>query len=363
MTPGPVREIELLRVRLPLARPFATAGGTTTTKDALLVHVVTDDGHGWGECGAQVEPTYAPETIDTAYVVLRDHLAPRVLAGRTVDDVRGNPFAKAALGTAVLDAHLRAAGVSLAAHLGGARPRIVAGVAIGMADEADLRASAASYVAQGYRRLKLKIAPGHDVALTRSVRAEVGDAIALAVDANGSYSFEQAIELAALDGLGLQCIEQPLAPDALLDHALLAAGLATPVCLDESITSADTAASAIALGATDIVNVKPGRVGGIDETRRLHDLCYEAAVPMLVGGMLETGIGRAVNIAVASLPGFTEPGDCSASDRYFAEDLTEPFVLEDGCLVVPTGPGIGVEPRPAMLRAHMIERERIRPAS
>ena len=363
MTPGPVREVELLRVQLPLVVPFATAHDTTRIKDALLVRVVTDDAHGWGECGAPSEPGYAGETVDGAHRALRDELVPRLLDGADLVGVRGNAFAKAALEQAVLDAQLRAEGVSLATHLGGEHDRIVAGAAIGLAGERELRDLAAAYVERGYRRLKCKIEPGRDVDVIRAVRAEVGPDVVLAADANGSYSFEAALALAALDEFGLQCIEQPLAPDALLEHALLAAGLQSPVALDETITSAGIAATALALDATAIVNVKPGRVGGIAEARRVHDVCHEDAVPVLIGGMLETGVGRAVNVALAALPGFTEPGDCSASDRYFAEDLTAPFELDgDGCIAVPTGPGIGIEPRPEMLARATTARERIRPS-
>ena len=361
MSPGPIRALDLLRISLPLVRPFRTALGTTTHKDALLVHVVTDDADGWGECAAEPTPGYAPETLDGARLVIRDHLAPRLFAGHDFDDVRGNPFAKAAVEAALLDATLRAAARSLHASLSATRQCVQAGVAIGITDERECRALAAEYVAAGYGRLKLKIEPGADRAVVAAVRAEVGDAVLLAVDGNGAYSLDDLDALRALDEFGLQCIEQPLAPDALLDHAALASSLNTRVCLDETVTSACVARDALALGACAVVNVKPGRVGGLAEAVRVHEACVGAGSPAIIGGMLETGIGRAVNVALASLDGFTEPGDLSASDRYFADDLTEPFTLEDGCLRVPDGPGIGVAPRAEVLRACTTARETLRP--
>jgi O-succinylbenzoate synthase len=366
-TPGPVRALELHRVRLPLVRPFRTARGTTTHKDALLVRVVTDDASGWGECAAETTPSYSGETLDGARLVIRDHLAPRLFAGQDLTDVRGNHFAKYAVEMARLDARLRASGESFRswiapARVGAARPRVPAGVAIGITDdERELRELAAGYVAAGYRRLKCKIEPGADIAVVAAVRAEVGDAITIAVDANGAYDLAQSDALAALDAFGLQCIEQPLSPDSLRDHATLALGLRTRVCLDETITSAPVAMDALAWHACDMVNIKPGRIGGYDAARTVHDLCVVAGVPAVIGGMLETGVGRAVNVALASLPGFTEAGDLSASDRYFAEDITEPFVLDGGQLAVPNRPGIGVTPRPEMLRRCTIARETLTP--
>ncbi|MGQ0824186.1 MAG: o-succinylbenzoate synthase [Actinomycetota bacterium] len=360
--PGRLRAVELVHVRMPLVRPFATVHGVTRAKDSLLVRVVYDGVEGWGECAVETEPGYTGETLDGARVALREYLVPRVFAGRDLGNGRGNEFARSAFECALLDAQLHAAQVSLASHIGGVRDHVTAGVAIGLHDDIGaLRALAAEYVAQGYTRLKLKIVPGRDIEPVAAVRDEVGPDVAIAVDANGSYSFEAAMQLAALDAFGLQCIEQPLSPDAFEAHALLAAGLVPPLCLDESITSAPLAELAISLGACGMVNVKPGRVGGIEAARAVHDACRIRAVPVLIGGMLETGIGRAVNIALASLPGFTETGDCSASDRYFADDLTEPFGLEGGTLAVPTGPGIGVVPRAEVLRAQTVRRERLRP--
>jgi O-succinylbenzoate synthase len=264
------------------------------------------------------------------------------------------------LEAALLDLRLRAEGRSLADYLGATRQRVPAGVAIGIIRDLDALADTAERrLAEGYQRIKLKIEPGWDVQPVEAVRDRIGHA-ALQVDANGSYAHDPSV-LKELDRFGLAMIEQPLADDDLVGHAALAKQIATPICLDESITSAGMAAAAIALGACAIVNVKPGRVGGLAEAVRIHDLCAEAGIPVWCGGMLETGIGRAASVALAALPNFTMPADLSASDRYYAPDLTAPFVLEDGCLRVPTGPGIGVVPDRDALAEHTISIETITP--
>jgi O-succinylbenzoate synthase len=357
-----VRAVELIRIRLPLVTPFRSARGTTTTKDALLVRVVTDDGEGWGEVGAEVAPTYAPDTLATSRLVLRDELVPRLFAGASLDDVRGHHPARAALLNAVLDARLRAAGTPLATHLGSNARAVDGGVAIGIAgDRASLAAIASAYVAQGYRSLKVKIEPGADVDAIAAARDAVGPDVTLQADANGSFAIADADRLAALDEYALRCIEQPLAPDALLDHARLGERLQTPIGLDESITSEGVARDAIGLRACRVVSIKNSLVGGIEAAHRVHDLCVTAGVAARAGGLLETGVGRAALVALASLPGFTVPGDLSASDRYFADDITEPFVLEDGRLTVPTEPGLGVTPLPDRLGQCTLARERITP--
>jgi O-succinylbenzoate synthase len=358
--PGPLRVVELLRVRLPLVEPFTSATATTVAKEALLVHAVTDAGEGWSECGAPATPHYTYETIDTARAVLRDHLVPRARAGAPWDDVRGHELAKAALATAMLDARLRADGESLARHLGGTRDRVPAGVVVGLAEDA--ARAAARFAEAGYRRVKVKIAPGAAGDRVRAARRAVGDGVALHADGNGAFALDDTgalAELAALDDCALECLEQPLAPDALLAHARLATRIRTPICLDETVTSARVAADALALGACRVVSVKPGRVGGITEAVRVHDECVAAGAGALVGGMVATGIGRAVDVALASLPGFTVTGDLSASDRFFREDLTEPFLLEGGTLRVPTGPGIGVTVRGDVVRRCTVARERL----
>jgi O-succinylbenzoate synthase len=357
-----IRSVELLRVRLPLTQPFRTASGTTAVKDALLVRVVTPDAVGWGECAAQVTPSYMPETIDTARVALRDELVPRLFTASGLAGVRGHHAAKAALTGAVLDAQLRAEGRSLATYLGSTATHVEAGVAVGMQPDRDtLLEVIGGYAADGYRSMKLKIARGHDVELVAAVRSEVGPSLMLQVDANGSYTPGDADHLAELDAFDLACIEQPLAPDALLDHVRLATRLRTPIGLDETITSASVARDAIELGACRIVSIKAGLVGGLDEASRTLETCRAAGVAARAGGMLETGIGRAALVALASMPGFTVAGDLSASHRYFAEDITEPFVLDRGRIAVPTGPGLGVTPRPDLLARCTIARERLDP--
>jgi len=357
-----VRAVELFRVRLPLRAPFRTARSTTIAKDALLVRVVTGDAEGWGEVGAEVAPTYAPDTLDTARLALRDELVPRLHAGADLDEVRGHHPARAALVGAVLDARLRAEGTSLARHLGGVAPFVDAGVAIGSAGGPDDVARAASaFVEEGYGSVKLKIAPGHDVDVVAAVRGAVDDDVIIQVDANGSYTISDADRLRALDSFGVACLEQPLAPAALLDHALLVEVLRTPIGLDESITSPAAARDAIALRACAVVSIKAALVGGLDAARATYDACVAANVAARAGGMLETGVGRAALVALASLPGFTVTGDLSASNRYFEEDLTAPFELTDGRLAVPVGPGLGVTPLPEVLARLTLARERIDP--
>jgi o-succinylbenzoate synthase len=347
-------EVELRRIRLPLVAPFRTSFGVQHERDALLVKVTTPDAEGWGECVAMEAPLYSAEYVDGAQEVIRSFLLPRLFAADPLTassvaprlaPVKGHPMAKAALEMAVLDAELRATGRSLASHLGAVRDKVDCGVSVGiMASLAELLDVVDGYLSDGYRRIKLKIEPGWDVEPVAAVRERFGDELLLQVDANCAYTVADAPLLARLDPFGLLLIEQPLPEDDIVGHAELARRLATPVCLDESITSARSAADAIAIGACSIVNVKPGRVGGYLEARRVHDVCAAHRVPVWCGGMLETGIGRAANIALAALPNFTLPGDTSASNRYYRRDITPPFVLDDGRLPVPTGPGIGVAP-------------------
>ncbi len=367
--------VELRRVRLPLVEPFRSARGVETGRDLLLVRVLDATGEGWGECAALAEPTYTSEYVDGAHDVVRRHLAPRLLAAAAggglaggaagvapaLAPVKGHPMAKAALEMAVLDLELRAAGVTLATRLGGVRDAVDAGVALGiLASVDDLVARVARCVEEGYRRVKLKIRPGWDVEPVAAVRSAFPD-LALQVDANGAYTMADAEHLARLDDLDLLVVEEPLAEGDLAGHAALAARLRTPVCLDESIGSVADAVAAVECGACSVVNVKAGRVGGYLAAVRLHDACRARGVPVWCGGMLESGLARAANVALASLPGFTLPGDLPASARWYAEDLTEPFVLEGGRLRVPTAPGIGREPDPGVLRRRTTAVETLRP--
>ena len=350
--------VELRRVAMPLVSPFRTSFGTQTARDVLLVRVVTDAGEGWGECSALADPRYSSEYVDGAADVITRFLAPALAAsgdlnayavGRVLASFRGHWMAKSGLETAVIDAQLRAQEQSFASFLGAARDRVPCGVSVGIMDSVpQLLDAVEGYLEEGYLRIKLKIEPGWDLEPVRAVRERFGDS-ALQVDANTAYAVSDARHLARLDEYDLVLIEQPLEEDDILGHAELARTVTTPICLDESITSARTAAAAIRLGACAIVNVKPARVGGYLEARRIHDVCVANGIPVWCGGMLETGIGRAANIALAALPGFTLIGDISASDRYYATDVTEPFRLDDGHLPVPTGPGLGVAPLPDVL--------------
>lgn len=362
-----VRTVELRLVELPLVRPFATSFGTMTRRSCIVVRIETDESFGWSECVAEARPGYSSEWNDGAWLMIRDILTPAVLAagdleadglGDVLGSVRGHPMAKATMIDALLDAELRALDRSLAAHLGADKERVACGVSLGITPTTEeLIQQVGRHVEEGYRRIKLKIEPGVDLERVRAVREEHPDVL-LSVDANGAYTLDQARVFEALDQLDLLMIEQPLHHEDLLQHADLQRRIRTDVCLDESIRSAADAAAAIELGACRIINVKQGRVGGILEARRVHDVCRRAGVPVWCGGMLETGIGRATNLALAAMPGFILPGDTSASARYFAEDLTEPFVLgADGTMGVPEGPGIGVEPVPDRLDTFTVRTE------
>jgi O-succinylbenzoate synthase len=349
--------LELVRVRMPLVRAFRTSFGTSTVKDAVLVRAIDDDGlEGWGECAAMETPLYSGEWNDGAWLVIRDHLGPAALAGGDAG-IRGHPMARTAVDTAVLDLRLRREGVSLAAHLGAVRDRVPCGVSLGIEEDIDdLLDQVKRFVDAGYRRVKLKIEPGKDVDVVRTVREAFPDT-PLSVDANAAYTAEMAGPLQALDDFGLEYVEQPLAEDDLVGHARLQERMATPVCLDETITSPTVARGGLEIGACRVINVKVGRVGGVEPSREIHDLAVAAGVPLWCGGMLETGVGRAVNVALAAMPGFTLPGDTSGSDRYFERDLTEPFVVDpDGTMAVPAGPGIGVSPIPEVLDEVAVDR-------
>ena len=344
--------VEMRRIRLPLVAPFETSFGVQTERDILLLKAITSEGEGWGECVAGEEPTYSSEYVDGCQHVLIHHLLPRLLARPAIQaedvasllrPVHGHQMAKSAFEMALLDAQLRARGESFAAYFGASRPAVDCGVSVGIHKTIpELLETVGEYIEQGYRRIKLKIKPGWDVEPVRAVRERFGG-VPLQVDANTAYSVSDAELLARLDPFDLLLIEQPLPEDQVLAHAQLAKAVRTPICLDESIHSAQAAADAIELGACRIINIKPGRVGGYLEARRIHDLCAERGLPVWMGGMLETGIGRAGNVAMAAMPNFTLPGDTSASDRYFHRDITAPFVLREGRLDVPAGPGLGVE--------------------
>jgi O-succinylbenzoate synthase len=358
---------ELRRVAMPLVAPFRTSFGVESARDILLIKAVTPDAEGWGECVAMSDPLYSSEYVDGAVDVLTRYLIPAVMAAPDLDGnavgpllarFKGHLMAKAALETAVLDAELRAAGQSFGRHLGATRTEVACGVSVGIMDSIpQLLDAVAGYLDAGYLRIKLKIEPGWDIEPVRAVRERFGDDVLLQVDANTAYRLADARHLARLDPFGLLLIEQPLDEDDVRGHAELARVVRTPICLDESITSARAAAEAISIGACQIVNIKPGRVGGYLEARRIHDVCAAHGIPVWCGGMLETGLGRAANIALAALPGFVLPGDTSASARYYRQDVTPPFVLDHGHLPVPTRPGIGVDPVPDVLESVTTSRQ------
>ena len=349
---------ELRVLHLPLVAPFTTSFGTETVREVIVVRALTADGDGWGEIVTQADPLYSSEYTQGAWDVALRFLAPALLDGAVhergrlapedvagvLEPFKGHRMAKAGLELAVLDAALRAEGRSFAEYVGAERDRVPSGVSVGIQrDPAALVETVRGYLDEGYVRIKIKIKPGRDVGDTAAVRDAFGS-IPLQVDANSAYTLADAATLAELDRFDLLLIEQPLQEDDLVDHATLARQLQTPVCLDESIVSDKAAADALALGAASVVNIKAGRVGGYLEAVRIHDRCLAAGVPVWCGGMLETGIGRAANAALAALPGFTLPGDVSASSRFYTRDIvTEPAVLEDGHVRVPLGHGLGVE--------------------
>ena len=340
--------IDLRIVHLPLVRPFATSSSVKDWIQHVLVQVVGDRGiEGWGECASPTDPYYCAETTETCWHILRDFLAPAVIGREweTIDElidlfgpIKGNHFARAGLEMACWDVLAKAQSHSLASMLGGTRSEILSGVSLGIErDMGRLFALIEQYLVEGYRRIKLKIKPGHDVEVVRLVRERFGD-IPLQVDANSSYTLDDIESLKRLDAYGLLLIEQPLAHDDIIDHARLQAVLATPVCLDESIHSADDARKALEIGACRVINIKVSRVGGLREAKRIHDLCLARNIPVWCGGMHEFGIGRAANVALASLPGFTLPGDVSGSDKYYAEDIVDPPIRAvRGTVPVPSG--------------------------
>jgi len=346
-----IEGIELRQVRLPLVHPFETSFGRETENTAVIVKVWGQGLVGYGESAAGAGPWYSCETVDTCWHVQRDFLVPLVL-GQEIEDpaeltrrfapVRGHNMAKTGLEEAVWDLLARQAGQPLAHFLGGTRDRIESGVSIGIQPTVDhLLDRMASFLDQGYRRVKIK--PSWDLDVLKEVRRAFPD-VPLMLDANSAYSLDDVPLFQSLDDYDLMMIEQPLGYDDLLDHARLQAQIRTPLCLDESITTPEHARWAIELGSCRIINIKPGRVGGLHQARRIHDLCQEHGLPVWCGGLLETGVGRAHNVALSTLANFRLPGDVSASRRYYSRDIVEPpFELNaDGTITVPTGLGIGV---------------------
>ncbi|HWP34510.1 MAG TPA: o-succinylbenzoate synthase [Thermodesulfobacteriota bacterium] len=362
-----IDRIELRHVRLRLKAPFETSFGAKQDIDHVLVRLDSEGLTGWGEAACQATPYYSPDTVETTWHVLRDFVVPAVL-GRDlagpgalpseVTRIRGHPYAKAALDMALWDLEGKRRGVPVARLLGGTRERVESGVSLGLeAGGIDaLRPAIDRFLAEGYRRIKLKIKPGQDEALAAAFRRAY-PTTPLMLDANSAYTLADLPLFQRLDAYDLLMIEQPLAHDDLVDHAELQRAIRTPLCLDESVRSAEDGRKALAIGACRIVNIKVGRVGGLSEAKRLHDVCAARGAPVWCGGQHEFGIGRAANVALASLPGFTLPGDISATDRYYVEDIAEPpFVVERGTLAVPSRPGLGVEVVPDRLERATLAR-------
>jgi len=342
----------LRELPLRLREFFEISSGGQQDRRILLLTLATDGLEGWSECVAGEHPSYAYETTETAWHVLTEYILPEII-GREADVpeklldpvrwVRGHQMAKASVEMAAWDLAARAEGISLSQKLGGEREVVPVGVSVGLkpTDE-ELHEQVQGYIEDGYARVKIKIKPGRDIEMLAGLRERFPD-IAFMADANSAYSLADVDKLRELDALGLMMIEQPLSYNDFLDHARLQAQIETPVCLDESIKSEGDLALALHLGSCRIVNVKPGRVGGFAVSRRIHDTMRLEGLPVWCGGMLESGVGRAHNVALASLPGFTLPGDISASRRYWERDIVSPeFEVADGMMKVPRGPGIGV---------------------
>ncbi|TMG34240.1 MAG: o-succinylbenzoate synthase [Chloroflexi bacterium] len=363
--------VELRVLKMRLLKPFRTSFGVQQDRYPLLVRLEIDGRSHWGECVAGEGPWYSYETVETAWSILKGYLIPSIL-GRELRDVaalealflpvRGHRMAKACIEMAFTAALAEAARKPLSRYLGGVRDRVETGVSVGIQATVDeLLDTMANHLQEGYRRIKVKIEPGWDVDVIAAIRQRYPEATLMA-DANSAYELDDAAHLTELDRFGLLMLEQPLAAGDLVDHAALQRQMRTPICLDESIEDARSARHAIQLGACRVMNIKPGRVGGFAEAQRIHDLAQAASIPVWCGGMLETGIGRACNVALATLPGFRLPGDISASDRYWAEDIIDPpFTLQRGGTIgVPTRWGLGVRVRVDLVERLTVRQETVR---
>jgi o-succinylbenzoate synthase len=363
-----IEKVELRHIKMELVSPFVTSMGTEYDEEHIIVQVDGEGITGWGESVAEGTPYYSYETVQTAWHILRDFLIPSLLGKNLtgIDDaitryaqVRGHMMAKAGLEAALWDAFAKTQNLSLSKKLGGVRSKVDVGVSIGIQSSEDvLVKKVEGYLAEGYKRIKIKIAPGNDIQFVQALRKEF-PGLRLQVDANSAYTLEDIGLFKRMDEFQLQLIEQPLGYEDIFDHSKLQRELKTPICLDESIHSLDDTRAAIELNSCRIINIKPGRVGGFTESKRIHDYCASMKIPVWHGGMLESGIGRAGNVALASLPNFILPGDISASKRYYKEDIVEPeFVVNpDGTMDVPVKPGIGVEVNMKMLDRVTVKKE------
>lgn len=347
-----IEKIEFIYADLPLVRPFQTSFSTQTVRHLVVVKAHTNVGIGWSECVAMAEPLYSSEYLAGCVDVIKTFFLPALKQAsdfqvfklsKILEPFLGHPMAKAALETACLDAQLKSEKRSFAEFFGATRTRVDCGVSVGISTSIEkLEEEVAGYVAEGYKRIKLKIQPGWDIKPVGRIR-ELYPNILMQVDANQAYTRSDINHLLQLDQFNLLLNEQPLHEHDILGHAKLAAKAKTPVCLDESIISLQTTQDAIEMKATTVINIKPGRVGGYFESKEIHDYCQNIDIPVWCGGMLESGIGRGANIALAALDGFKLPGDTSASNRYYIRDITEPFIMKNGQIDVPNKPGIGVE--------------------
>src|SRR5947209_4354086 len=360
-----IARVDLMHVRMELVRGFETSSHRKNELNHILIRVHNEAGQtGWGECAVPTDPYYCPETTETAWHMLRDYMAPTVV-GQEIGSpeellshfakVRGNNFARAGLEQAYWALLAIVEGKPLAQMLGATQRAITSGVSLGIEkDVGRLLDVVGEFVAQGYPRVKLKIAPGWDVTPVAAVRERWPD-LTLQVDANSAYTLDQISQIKELDRFGLLMIEQPLGHDDIVDHARIQAELETPICLDESIHTAEDARKALDLNAGRIINIKTSRLGGLLEAKKTHDVCYARGIPVWAGGMHEYGVGRAANVAIAALPGFTLPGDVSGSDKYYARDITMvPILATDGAIPVPTTPGIGYEVDEEYVRAQTV---------
>jgi O-succinylbenzoate synthase len=349
-----IDRIELRHTKMILVTPFVTSMGTEYDEQHIMVRVDAEGVTGWGECVAEETPFYSYETVPTAWHILNDFLIPAII-GRdigSVDEaiasyakVRGHMMAKAGLEAALYDAFAKSKGISLSKMLGGTQEKINVGVSLGISDTVpDLLHVMEKYMKEGYQRIKIKIAPGRDLQFIEALRREYPGML-LQVDANSAYTLDHLPVFKKMDQYNLSLIEQPLGYDDIFDHAKLQREIKTDLCLDESIHSLGDTRAAIEMGSCRIINIKPGRVGGYTESIKIHDYCASMNIPVWHGGMLESGIGRAGNVALASLPNFTLPSDLSPNKKYYTEDIVEPLfnLNPDGTITVPTGPGIGVE--------------------
>jgi o-succinylbenzoate synthase len=360
--------IELIHIKMILRAPFVTSMGVELDEEHIIVRVDGEGITGWGESVAEGTPYYSYETVPTAWHILREFLIPSVLgkelnsvadAIALYERVRGHMMAKAGLEAALWDAFAKSQNISLSKILGGVRPKINSGVSIGIQEsEKIMIEKVAGYLQEGYKRIKIKIAPGNDLQVVKALRKEYPN-LQLWVDANSAYTLKDVELFKKLDDYGLELIEQPLGYNDIYEHSKLQKEIKTALCLDESVHSLADTCAGIELGSCRIINIKPGRVGGFTESKKIHDYCQKMNIPVWHGGMLESGIGRAGNVALASLPNFTLPGDVSSSKRHYLEDLVDPeFVINpDGTMDVPTKPGIGVEVNPGQLKKMTVRTE------